>query len=367
MLTASSAYRLALPQSHRREHTFTVRTPDGELIVEDVPIGGGAVRAALSSRVTRTATFTASDEWFPVFPTDPLSPFHAIVQINAGIGYPTGERELFPVFTGRVYSARRGAEGEVTLRADDLAADVIAADFEAPENSQPGASTVAEAERLILSGYEWAVFGAHDVVDAPVPVLAWDNDKGKALDDLAATLEGRWFVLGDGSFVLRRYAYDQTTPVITLTDGTDGTGGTLSSAVTEVTADGAYNSVVVEVERADSTEPIRVVERNDNLLSAARYGGLFGKRVRRVRAQTALTVSEAQRVARSQLAASESLTRQWDVSCVPDMTLEPGDVVGLDWRDVRDVGVIDSITYPLNATSPMTFSTRSSLDAAVSL
>ena len=364
MLPASTAYRLALPQSHRREHTFTVRTPDGELLAEDVPIGDGQVRAALGSRVTRTASFTAADEWFPVAALDPLSPFHAIVQINAGVGYPTGERELFPVFTGRVYSARRGADGEVSVRADDLAADVIAADFEKPENSQPGASTVAEIQRLVLSGYEWAAFGTDDVDDAPVPVLAWDNDKGKALDDLSAALEGRWFTLGDGRFVVRRYAYDGTSPVLTLTDGT---GGTLSSAVTDVTADGVYNSVVVEVERADSTEPIRVVERNENLLSAARYGGLFGKRVRRIRAQAALSVSEAQRMARAQLAASESLTRQWNVSCVPDMSLEPGDVVALDWRDVRDIGVIDSITYPLSATAEMTFSTRSSLDAAVSL
>jgi Putative phage tail protein len=364
MLVGSPAYRLAIPQTHRREHTFTVRTPGGELLAQDVPIGSGSVAARLTSRVTRTATFTASDEWFPVFPTDPLSPFQAIVEIQAGIGYPTGEKEVFPVFTGRVYEARRGADGDVSFRADDLAADVIAADFERPINAQPGASTVAEIERLITDGYEWATFGDHDVMDAPVPMLAWDSDRGKALDDLASALEGRWYVLGDGDFVVRRYAYADSDPVITLSDGV---AGTMSSAVATVTADGAYNSVVVLVERADSTEPIRVVERNDNLLSAARYGGPFGKRVRIVRAQTALTVAEAQRMARAQLEAAQSLTRQWNITCVPDMTLEPGDVVRLEWREVRDTGVIDSITYPLDAATPMSISTRSSVDAEVSL
>lgn len=358
MLTASTAYRFAQLQTHRREHTFTARTPDGEILAQDIPIGGGVVSASLTSRVTRTAEFTATDEWFPTSPTDPLSPFHAIVEIQAGLGYPDGSKEVFPVFTGRVYEAHRAANGEVSFRADDLAADVIAADFEVPVNTQPGASTVTEIERLIADGYEWAEFGPHDVDDARVPVLAWDSDRGKALDDLASSLEGRWYVLGNGNFVVRRYAYDDTTAVITLSDGY---AGTVSAATAVITADGAYNSVVLLVERADSTEPIRVVERNDNLLSAARYGGRFGKRVRIVRVQTALTVSEAQRMARAQLRASESLTRQWSLECVPDMTLEPGDVVDLGWRGVRDTAVIDSLTYPLDAQTPMSIQARSSI------
>jgi Domain of unknown function (DUF5047)/Putative phage tail protein len=358
VLPVTSLYRFAQRASHRREHTFTVRTPDGELLAQDVPIGGGLVRAALTSRVTRVADFTASDEWFPAVPDDPLSPFHAIVQIEAGLGYPDGSREVFPVFTGRVYEARRGADGGVSFRADDLAADVIAADFEAPVNAQPGASTVAEIERLVTDGYEWAEFGDHDVDDARVPVLTWDSDRGKALDDLASAVEGRWYALGNGDFVVRRYAYTDATPVITLEDGP---AGTLSTAETTITADGAYNSIVVLVERADSTEPFRIVERNENLLSAARYGGRFGKRVRVVRAQTVPTYAEAQRVARAQLAASSSLLRQWDLTCVPDMSLEPGDVVGLEWRGVRDVGVIDSLAYPLDVGTPMSITTRSAV------
>lgn len=358
MLTGSPAYRLALPLTHKRVSRFTARTPGGTLLAEDIPIGGGQVTAQLASRVTRTATFTASDEWFPVLTSDPLSPAHAIVTIKAGIGYPSGEEELFPVFTGRVYSADRGADGQVTFRADDLAADVLAADFEQPENSQPGNSCVAEIQRLVLAGYEWAVFGSDDVDDAKVPRLSWDDDRGKACDDLASVVEGRWYALGDGSFVVRRYAYPDGTPVIQLHDGEFGT---LSAARTTVTADGAYNSVVVTAERLDGGNPIRIVERNENTLSPYRYGGDFGRRVKKVRMQSAAAVVDAQRVAVSQLEAASALTRQWSLSCVPDMTLEPADVIGVEWRGVRDVQIIDSITYPLSPTAAMTVSTRSSL------
>lgn len=365
MLPSTPAYKLALPLTHRREHTFVVRTTDGEILTESpVPIGGGVVQAQLTSRVSRTATFTASDEWFPVADDDPLSPYHAIVQISAGIGYPTGEREVFPVFTGRVYNARRSAAGLVTFRADDLAADVIAAAFERPVNSQPGRSVIAEMERLILDAFPWATFGTHDVTDAVVPRLTWDEDPGKALDDLAAVVGGRWFTLGNGDFVFRRYAYSDLTPVANLTDGPTGL---LSSVDLEVTADDSYNAVVVTAERADSTDPIRVVARDDNYLSPSFYGGRFGKRTRQVRAQSASTIADAQLLAAAQLNASTALSRQATIVAVPDMTLEPGDVTGIEWRGVRDVHAIDSMTYPLDPTTGMSISTRSAVLASVSI
>lgn len=358
MLASSPAYKIALLQSHHRVSRFTVRNPDGDLLAENVPIGGGQVNARLTSRVTRTATFTASDEWFPTLDTDPLSPFHAIVTIETGIAYPSGEEELFPVFTGRVYDATREGDGAVTFRADDLAADVLAADFEQPERSVLGASTVAEIQRLITAGFEWAVFGTNDVVDGTVPKLAWDDDRGKALDDLAATVEGRWYTLGDGSFVVRSLNYVGQPAVVTLTDGPSGI---LSNARTTVTADGAYNSIVVLAERPDTATPIRVTERVLNPADPAYFYGYFGKRVRKIRSQESLAFFDAQRVARSQLAASAALQRQWTATCVPDMTLEPGDVAGLEWRDFTDTQVIDSLIYPLSPQTPMSFTARSSV------
>jgi len=366
MLASSPAYKLALARSHHRVSRVSVRTPDGTLLADRVPVGGGNVRAQLSSRVTRTATFTMSDEWFPVFTSDVMSPAHAIVTIEAGLAYPTQEEELFPIFTGRVATASRSREGEVTFRADDLAAEVTVADFEKPVNSRPGKSVVAEAERLISDAYPNAVFGPHDVDDATVPKLTWDDDRGKALDDLAAAVEGRWYALGSGSFVLRRNAYTDSSPVVTLTDGDEsdplgGRLGILTDATTVVSADGAYNSIVVLAERMDG-DPIRVVERNRNSLSAYRYGGDFGKRVQKIRMQAAATVADAQRVARSQLEAASALTRQWTLRMVPDMTLEPNDVIGVRWRGVRDVQIIDSLTYPLDPRTSMTVSGRSSID-----
>lgn len=360
MLTSSAAYKIALLQTHHRVSRFTVRTPDGTLLAEDVPIGGGSVSAQLTSRVTRTASFTASDEWFPALDTDVMSPYHAIVEIRTGIAYPSGEEELFRVFTGRVYEAVRGPDGQVTFRADDLAADVIAADFEQPENSVLGRSTVAEIQRLITAGFEWAVFGTNDVTDSFVPKLSWDDDRGKALDDLSATVEGRWYATGAGEFVVRRLNYTGQPPVATFQDGP---GGILSAARTIVTADGSYNSVVVLAERPDTATPIRITERDMNPLSPSYFNGNFGKRVLKIRSQESLAFFDAQRVARSQLAAATALQRQWTLTSVPDMTLEPGDVIDVEWRGVRDTQVVDSVVYPLSPSVAMAISARSSVTA----
>lgn len=362
MLPSTPAYKIALRSPHHRISRFTVRTPDGTLLAENVPIGGGQITARLTSRVTRSATFTASDEWFPALATDPMSPYHAIVTIEAGIAYPSGEEELFPVFTGRVYEATRGENGEVSFRADDLAADVLAAAFERPERSVFGASTVAEIRRLVTAAYDWAVFGPDDVTDALVPALAWDDDRGKALDDLAATVEGRWYTLGNGSFVVRSFNYSGQPSVISLKDGETGT---LTAARTTITADGSYNCVIVLAERPDTATPISVTERDRHLLSPARHGGFFGRRVLKIRSQESLAFFDAQRVARSQLAASAALQRQWAVTCLPDMTLEPGDVTDLEWRGLRDTQVIDSLVYPLSPQVAMSFTSRSTVETSL--
>jgi len=361
MLTGSALYEAAYPYPHRRVAVVTVRTPDGTLLAEDVPVQTGSVSAQLQSRVTRSATFTLSAEWMPLTSADVFSPHRAIVQISAGVGYPNGDRDLFPVFTGRVYSARLGADGEVTFRADDLAADVVVDDFEQPYASQQGASAVAEIRRMISDAYPHAVFGPDDVDDASVPRLVWDDDRGKALDDMASVLEARWYTLGNGSFVVRRLGYDGITVLGSLTDGPTGT---LTSADIEVTADGVYNSVVVLADRLDGDTPIRAVERNLNAVDPYVYGGDFGKRVLKLRLQTATTPNEAQRAARSQLAAHGALVRQWEMDCVPDYRIEPGDTLDVSWRGLRDTQIIDSVTYPLNTGEAMSLSGRSRIESA---
>lgn len=343
MLTASALYRQTLPYSWRRECRLEVFHA-GVRVADNQAVVSGQVRASLLSRVTRTADLVVDPSLFGVDPIDVLSPYDAVLRISAGVGYPDGSREIFPIFTGRVFDLFRRGDGAVEVQAEDLASDVIGFRFERPETSITSNTIVEEIQRLIGEAIDSPTFGTNDVTDADVPFLVWDEDRGKALDDLAQAVQGRWYALGDGSFVVRQYPYQGAVPALSITDGA---GGTVSTATRHVTRAGAANSITVVSERMDGTNPVRVTVRDIGTTSPTRFGGPFGKVSQIIKVQTPLSNAEALELAQAQLAASIALTEQWVADIVPDHTLEPGDVVSLSYRGLSAVQVLDQITYPL--------------------
>ena len=362
MLTSTALYKSVLHTPHKRAAYIDVYDIDGAVRQLDVPIVSGEVTASLTNRVTRSAVFTLSDEWFPRTVNDPFSPYRAVVKIFAGTEYGNGTNEVFPLFTGRVYDVNRDASGSVTFRADDLAADVVACRFEQPVNSQANTQLVSEIQRLITQAVPQATFGTDDVDDGPTPTLTWDEDRGKALDDLSEATGGRWYALGNGDFVVRQFVYAVGTPVQTFADGPQGL---MSKASTSITRDGTANSIVVVAERMDGTDPVRYVARDNDPLSPTQFGGQFGKVVQVIKVQTPLTTSQAQTLARTQLAAATALTEQWTADVVPDYTMEPGDTVHLGYRGLERDQILDSITYPLMTSTAMRLGTRSSVAETV--
>jgi hypothetical protein len=355
MLPSSDLYKTVIHGSSHLIARVDVTDIDGTPLATNVPIVSGSVTAQLTRRVTRSATFTLSDEWFPRTPDSPLHPFHAVAHIRAGVQYGDGTEELFPLLTGRVFDYRRDAGGSVTFRADDLAADVVGARFEAPERSS-SLTILREIERLITGAVPQAVFGPDTLANAPTPQLVWDEDRGQALDDLAQAVGGRWYTLGDGTFVVRSFEYSAGT---VQQQFLDGPGGLMSSATITATRDGVANSVVVVSERMDGTEPVRRIARDLDPSSPTRWGGPFGRVTQVNKVQTPLTVAQAQTLARTQLSAVTALVEQWSSTVVPDYTIEPGDMVRLAYRGYSADQILDGVTYPLVTSNAMTLSSRS--------
>ena len=374
MLTATDLYRSSLPYPVKRVTVVDARDINGNLLAADIPVVGGNVTAELSSTVTRSMDLTVDDSLFPVSPTDPLSPYISVLHVRAGIEYPDGSRDLFPLIKGRVYQVDRGADGKVRVQVDDLAADVISYRFESPQGSVPGGSTVNEIQRLISGGLPQATFGTNDVNDQAVPTLTWDEDRGRALNELAVALQARWYALGNGDFVVRRYPYTVPAPVGRYTDGQPSytraadslrgipeTTGVVAAATRSVTRDGTANSVTVVSERLDGSPPIRYTARDFTTGSPTFFGGLYGQVSIILKPQTTLDLPAAQALAREQLNASRALTEQWSFTMAPDYSLEPGDAVIVGYRGQESTQVIDRITYPLMTDKLMQVGTRSSI------
>lgn len=363
MLPSTALYKSAIHAPHKRAFEVDLYAgPGGPLLENNVPIFGGSVSAALTHRVTRTGTFVLGPEFWPTTATSSLTPYQTVANIRAGIQYGDGSREMFDVITGGVGTVTRNADGSVTADIDDFAADVVAFRFEQPRNSE-NVSVLTQIRRLIQDALPSATFGTDDVTDAPTPKLTWDEDRGKAIDDLAEALGGRWYALGNGDFVVRAYPYDNATPV---QDVFDGPSGLLVSGVPSLTRDGAANSITVVVERFDGGTPFRVTARDNSPTSPTRFGGPFGRVSQIIKVQTPMTQGEATVLARGYLNASTALSSQWTAEMVADYTLEPGDTVRLESRNVRETQVIDQITYPLT-TETMSLGTRAYMRAQATL
>lgn len=363
MLPSSATYKSTLLGPH--ELAVRIRIyQQGALVADsdagDFPLPTGAVDASLTARVTRTFAGVFPDERFSGDPFDLLSPHLSKLRIEAGTQYANGLREMFEIFNGRIYEAVRAEDGTTAVTCEDNAADVIAFQFEVPQNSVPTHTVVAEIHRLILQALPGAVFGEDDVADTLTAVLTWDNDRGQALDDLAAAVSGRWYALGDGSFVVRAYPYTIGSPVASLQDGP---GGTIGSARITITRDGAFNSVTVVSERMDGSPPIRALARNIDPASPTQFGDAYGRVSKIVRVQTPLTQLGAGALAKATLAGAGALSEQWSSEIVPDYTLEPADVLNLSYRNRTARQVIDRITYPLTTGSLMHIDTRSRVAA----
>lgn len=355
MLPSTALYRQALPYPHRRETRVEVFHA-GVRVADELPMVTGEVSASLTSRVTRQLSLEVGPELWPLSDTDTLSPNRAVLRVSTGIGYPDGTRELFPVFTGRVRTIVRTPAGGVQLEAFDLAQDVIDFRFEQPQLSNAGVFVTEQIRELILEALPSAVFGTNDVTDSLVPELVWDVDRGQALDDLAEGVRGRWYALGDGSFVTRRYPYSNSTPVLALADGT---AGTVVGAQITKTRSGVANSVTITSERMDGTAPVRATARDTSTTSPTQFGDLYGRVSTVTKIQTPLSLADAQALASNQLQSSIALGEQWSVQCVPDATLEPGDTISVSYRGLRSVQVIDSMSFPLHTGPSMRIAGRS--------
>jgi hypothetical protein len=360
LLSTTPLYQSTLPAPHKRAFRIDVTDIDGAVRATGIKPLDGNVTASLTQRVTRSAEFTLEDVWYPATADDPLSPEFAVVHISAGIEYGNGLTELFPIFTGRVDTVNRQPDGVVSFNCFDLANDVIDYRFEQPHTTAQ-ATTLAEIRTLISESVPQATFGTDTVTDTPTPALTWDEDRGQALDDLANSVAGRWYALGDGSFVVRSFSYESGPVVATYVDGPRGV---VSAATVSRSRAGAFNSVVVVSERTDGSDPIRVPARVSDPANPLFFGGKYGKVSQIIKIQTPLSVTQAQNLAMTQLDASSALREQWTVQMVPDMALEPGDTVDLAYRGRTGKQIVDEITYPLNNRNLMQVVGRAGIEAA---
>lgn len=363
-------YRDALTRPHTYYSRVDVLARDGSVLHSDLSFIDGSVRATLNSRVARVLTMTLDRSWFPLQTNGEidtgglLAPFGNRLRAYRGITYGDGSVVAFPVFYGRIETVAMTRAGSVSLSANDLAADVVDAQFEVPTSSVPTNTISTEFRRLVRGAIDDATFGTSDLTGVKIAPLTWQNDRAQALDDMSATASMLWYPLADGSFVQRLTPWTNPGQVaqISLADGTGAAPG-VQNAVADwtitVSRTGVYNSVVFASERQDGTPPVYATARDLDANSPTYYLGNFGRKPLLIQNQTALTQSQCLSAARSALRAATAITQTWDpVSIVPDASLELGDLVAVRAEGAASTQVVAGFTLPLRETGDMSLNLR---------
>ena len=373
-----------------KSHTPTVRAEvwyDGEIVIPDLKISGGSISLKADdlsrSSLSGLTTFDTDMSLLPDTIHSDLSIYGHEIRVYRGIEYTSGlgtsEIEEVPVGIFRVQSHSANEfwnndnpEGqnnpklwyyggaEVSIDGEDRAANII--DFQMITISQPTPGNTIEEELDYLCQYDEIIeidrsnFGAALGTDTVIPAyssLVYQEDRGKAITDIAGFINCKAFVSREGKLRLEKIEElpselpeDARTlpPIFTIS--------------TQNTRDGLYNAVVARGERIDDIYPVQGVYENlDYALSPKTYwGGPFGN-VPFFYDSDLLGDTEAAELAAEFRLKSllKDRTRTFSITTIPDPTLDPNDIVSLELPG-RDPfpAKITSITLPLGLTDTMT-------------
>lgn len=363
-------YRDALTRPHVVYNRVDVLSRTGAVLYSGLPFVDGSVRATLNSRVARVLNLNVDRSWFPLAPggsVDPaglLTPFGNRLRAYRGITYGDGSTVAFPVFYGRIEQVQMTRAGQVSVTGNDLAADVVDAQFENPQSSVPTNTITTEFRRLVRDALPDVAFGTSDLTGSKIPPLAWQSDRAQALDDMSATVSMLWYPLADGSFVQRLTPWTKPgqTAQLALSDGTGavpGVNNAISDWTITVSRTGVYNSVVFTSERQDGTVPVSATVRDLSASSPTYYLGNFGHKPLLIQNQAALSQAQCLGAARTALNAATAVSQTWDpVTIPPDASLELGDLIALSADAAVSTQVIVGFTLPLRETGSMSLSLR---------
>lgn len=345
-------YRQALSAGHKPYIKIQVWEGTTSVTIDDLVIEEGTVNATLQSRVTRTCSITCHEDFY-----DQVQPYSQRLKIFRGIELADGNLFQWQVFDGRITSTDLTPDGLCTIEGSDNAYEVISNQFSTPRNSDVGVNVNDEVKEIIKDRYAKATFGASDSFLTAVPQLTWQSEPGQALDEMATSVGAFWYPLANGDFVLRKYPWTVPgNPVVTLTD-TDS--GSILTASAHKDRQNTFNQIIVTAERIDGSVPVFAVAQDLNINSLTYINGPFGIQSRIVSLQTPQSQDSAQDAANAYLKRTTALTETWSFSCIPDASLELGDILQLDVRGRQGIiQVVAAFTIPLTVRGAMSVSCR---------
>ncbi|EHR62627.1 DUF5047 domain-containing protein [Saccharomonospora cyanea] len=329
--------------------------PDGV----EIPIVDGTVRFDLNGEVRATLDLTTHGRW-PTSPDDALTPYGDEVFVERGIDYGDGTREWVSQGYYRIYTSEQqdAPKGTIRITGRDRASKLVDDRLLSPYQFSASASVAGVVDYLVgetfADPYIYFDWQADDETLGTDHIV--ERDRWKFLRELATAYAKDLYYDYRGYLVMAD-PLDPGDPVFSVNRGPRGV---LTSASRTLTRDGVYNVVVAEGEPVGEAPPVRGIAYDAVPSSPTYWRGKFGRVPRFFTSSFLKTEDQCVAAARKMLADVTGLPYVVNFGMVPNPALEVGDPVEVVYEADGTVRthVIDTLTLPLVASSPVTATTR---------
>lgn len=319
--------------------------------------GSVTLSGSADIRTVGSVMVHGEDAW-PLQNDDLLTPYGNEVFTRRGIDFGNGTVEWVSFGYMRIdeVSQTHDENYPITLTCYDRMIGIIEARLLTPVQFEAGISVGAIVEYLVLEVYPEATIEWDDDTDDIIITRSQiaEEDRFGFLKELVTSYGKIMYFDYRGIFVVQDVPADDTA-VFTVNSGANGVLIDLNRSRSR---DGVFNAVVVNGQGADTEQPVFAVAIDDDPNSPTNYYGRFGKVPRFYTSTFITTIDQAVTTARSMLLRMNGLPYGVDFRSVVNVALEPYDPVGIVTRRNRELHVLDTIEFPLDAETPMTASSK---------
>jgi hypothetical protein len=356
LLSVSAKWARALTTSHGLVSKVNALY-GGSLVAEGIPFVSGSVKVDRGSETRRSLSLTVADpRQFPRTETDLFGVYGQQLYVERGIQYLDGSTESVPLGTFVITNVSGDVHtGPLSIEAAGLEILLKRALFGSATSTKGISNAAAFISAQILDTIPTA--GFVDRSSSGGQVLAtktWDagTDKWAALTEVALSVGAELFCDAYGTFVLADIPSVKDSNPTVVWDVSAGESGVMVSAEQSLSSDEVYNRVTVVGENSEDNKPpvsatVSITDSTDPL----RYGGPFGKVVKRVSSSLVTTNSQANAMALALLRKGRAPNRSVSVSAVPNPALDAGDWIRVDYGPgiLPELHLVNAFEVPLSS------------------
>jgi hypothetical protein len=331
MRTVSPAWPYALAYSH----PLVTRIDSwygGSLVLADVPLTAGTITFDDTGTLKRALRIAVPRQTYQHGrldpggdPYGPLAAYGQRLHVRTGIGHADGTSELLDWGWYLITGWSLSEDDTLTVDAADLARLIQGRGFTAPAGPGFGASFYS-AFSSALDGILPLAPLPDGLEDGPVsPTMVWDRDRLAAINNICEAWPARWFVDDTGTIQLAPPYPDVPSDAPADVTLIDGNAGTVVHRARAAQRGAIFNTVVVTGRAGAGATPHAVASITDPA-SPIHPDGPYGAETRYLSSDLVTDQAQAELAAAALLAQSSTVGRTEIVTCIPDASVQLGDI-----------------------------------------